>query len=1110
MKNRFMVILLTLLFYCPNFALYSQSITLNISNVTLKEALDVVRDQSGYSFVYEASDIDTKKVISISVKQQSIEDVMKQMLQGQNLSYEIKNKNIIISQKKANKNIDFKNRRLTGVVYDDRGQTIIGATIKIVGTSLVFATDNDGKFSVPEVPSDAKISISYVGMKTKTVSINGQSKLNIVLEESSIDLKEVVAIGYGTQKKSDITGSVAMISAKDFKNHPVADANQAMQGKVAGVMVTQNSGSPGSDATVRIRGIGTVNNSDPLYVVDGMSVGSIAFLNPSDIESISVLKDASSAAIYGARAANGVILITTKQGKSGKTVVNFTSYKGVQQVWKKIDMLNAHQWANAVNEANINSGLFAQYPNVDNLPINRDFQDEIFKVAQISDYNLSISGGDSKTIFALSANYFSQDGIIKNSDFARTTFRSNAQHTLAKWIKIGENLSFSNSIKHNFSENNEYSGVLNMAVSRDPLTPLYDTNGEFISTNITNFGNPLAQLKYSNNNEFNINDIVGNFYIELTPSKPFKVRSSFGLTRQSVDYTGFSYKYFLDADENNPENKLTKRHTNILNWVWENTINYSKTIGDHDINALIGFTMQNNINEYFMAQAKNLPYQDDPQMRTIDAGITSDVEGTRFENSMISYLARLNYAFKSKYLLTANIRRDGSSRFGANNRYGNFPSFALGWKASEEEFLKNIGSINVLKFRAGWGRIGNENIGNYGYSTYASYNQDYTLGGSDGTQTRALGLAFLKPGNPNIQWESTETLNGGFDFSLWKNKLNFTFDLFSRNTEKMLVEAPVPGHVGAQVNPWVNAGKVSNTGFEFTTEYRKQEGKFHYAINFNISSFKNTVKSLGSTDTSYISSGNFLQLGSTNRTAVGHSIGEFYGYVVNKVFQKSDDTNNDGYVDNQPFTVDPTSGKKIYAQPKAQPGDLMFKDLNNDGVINDKDRTFIGNPYPKFMYGLNFSADYLNFDFSLFLQGSYGNKVLNGMTALTFNPTLNNVPVYALDRWTSDKESQTTPRFVADDSNNNSRISNYYIQDGSYIRLKNIQLGYTFNLKRSKGMFGTLRTYIMANNLLTFTKYKGFDPEVGNNTSRVLDIAIDRGGVYPQSRLYTIGLNLTF
>jgi len=992
------------------------------------------------------------------------------------------------------------------IISGDEKLPLPGVSIVEKGTTNGTSSDIKGNFRIT-VSAGSTIQISFVGYNKQEIVVSDDKPLSITLEPESAEIDELVVIGYGTVKKSDLTGSVSSVSSTNIKQSKVSGIDQAIQGRAAGVTVTANSGQPGAGVTVRIRGIGTVNNSDPLYVVDGVALTNISFLNPSDIKSMEILKDASATAIYGARGANGVILITTLKGEqSTKMNTTFDYYTGVQSKWRTLDLMNREQYAKFVGYdpsdplyTSFSDWVYKNYQlntnpyiptdiNYENY--DTDWQNVIFRDnARVSNYHFSANGGNKLSTYAFSLGYFDQDGIIISSNFKRFTFRVNSTHKLNDYLKVGENLSITNSNSRGVATNNENYSVLNSAISFAPWDPVRYPDGRITPSTTTNLVNPISMVENQHpKNEWN--RLVGNVFFEITPISGLTFKSDIGTDGSYGSASNFKPKYDISQNDKMQYNFLEHSYQKYFMWQWENTLTYHKVFRQkHDLTLLAGMTAQEGNWDILSATKESIP-NESSNLWYLDAATRNATAGGRaWEWSMLSYLGRVQYSYNSRYLLTFNIRRDGSSRFGVNNRWGVFPSLALGWKINDEEFFQPFKTyINTLKLRAGWGRIGNQEIGNYAYTPLVTTGSTFVGYVFGDTQTLENGAAPLTNPNKDLKWETTEQTNFGIDFSVLSSKLSMSVDYFIKDTKDMLVAIPVPAHVGVRYYSMQNAGTVRNKGIELTAEYKQDLGDFSFSVGGNISSAKNEVISLGGGEDIY--AGGFKGENLT-RTRVGDPIGSFYGYKINGIFQDKYDVEE--YVNSNGVVI----------QPLANPGDYRIVDQNDDGKIDVKDKVNLGNPFPKFTYGLNAIINYKSFDFQMFFQGVYGNKIYNCNKYFLEGDGSTNLSVDMLNAWSGKGTSNTlvNPRTNKDPLNLSA--SSKFIEDGSYLRLKTIQLGYTLPSKLTKKSGLTnLHIYISATNLLTFTKYSGFDPEIG--VTNGLDMGVDRGN-YPQARTYTIG-----
>ncbi len=990
-----------------------------------------------------------------------------------------------------------------------------GVNIVIKGTTDGTITDLDGNYELT-VSSDASLVYSFIGYEDKEIQVKGRTEINVKLDVKAQELEETVVIGYGVVKKKDLTGSIEVVESEDIESIPIMTSEQVLQGKASGVFVATSNGSPGSPISVRIRGVGTPNNTDPLYIVDGMPIkdasfgkndnpSGINFLNPSDIESIQVLKDASATAIYGTRGANGVVIITTKKGKSGDMRIKFNGYYGLQKIPKKLDLLNAQQFATLYNEAN--GVVFKE----DTIPLlqTTDWQDEIFTLAPTYNAQVSVSGGNEKSNFYLSANHNNQDGIIKNSSFMRNSLRLNSEHKVNKWLRIGEFLTLSNYTNERQKEqglgaNGTTGSCIAGALMADPTVPVYDSDGHwnYLSRTIK-AANPVG-INERHNYTYDMNRIQGSAYAEISFLQNFMYKLNAGLDRSWGFRKEVWPKYYVGPTDASDRTTLITEHEDWYNYLLENTITYNNTfLGNHTVNILAGYTIQEEIRNREIASSKLDTDNEDMYYHSARASITdvSDLGGSPIEWAIMSWLGRINYNYKDKYLITASLRRDGSSRFGSNNRWGNFPSLALAWKINEEPFMEKYDMISSLKFRAGWGRVGNQNINPYAYTATATFKPDAGLPGPNaffGTPVRpAPALFIIGVANQNIGWETTETTNLGLDISLWNDKLNASIDVYNKTTKDLLLSKPVPAYAAVTYGSFItNAGEINNKGLDFTTTYKGSTGSFTYDISGNFSTFINKVVELegGAPLTS--------QTDFPVRMIEDRPIGAFYGYVHEGIFESDEEI-----------------AQHAYQEKGTDVGDLKFKDLNQDGLITDQDQTIIGYALPDFTYGVTLGLSYKSFDLNVFSQGVYGNSVANNVKrqALHNLDLTTNVSTDLLDYYGRELPDGTIvksdiPR-IGRDYNNNTRVSNYYLEDGSYFRIKTLTLSYNVPSAASKKLFMSgIRIYGTIQNLHTFTKYSGYNPEIGVSSAfnaNPLAFGIDNA-VYPLPRTYMLGLDISF
>jgi TonB-linked SusC/RagA family outer membrane protein len=984
-------------------------------------------------------------------------------------------------------------RTVTGKVSAaDTRETLPGANVLVKGTSTGTITDINGKFSI-QVSSDKDILVfSFIGYESQEVPVNKQTSFNIILEVKKIMMEEVVVIGYGSIKKSDLSGSVGSVKSKDITKITSLNPVQSLQGIVTGVQVTSVSGTPGEKPAVKIRGVGTFNNTQPIYVVDGVIVDDISFLNASDISSMEVLKDASASAIYGSRGANGVIMVTTKIGKGTdtKTHYAFSSEYGIQRLAKKIDLLNGRDFAIISNRIKEGS-----YNNVDAVP-NTDWQDEVFHTAPVQNYQLSATGASKNMQYYIGGSYFNQKGIIDKSDYERFTLKINNIYNFNDYLRLGNNLTLAP-----FSQQIAPNVTYQVYRAKPTLIPYYD-DGSFAV--VYNVGNPLADLEYSNNFVKGVR-AIGNIFLEanVTPWAVFK--SSFGADanyNQAKNFTPAYTIYNPDGTISQQQNllsRLYKSYYNDFTWLWENTLTMNKVLDKHSFNGLLGYTMQKTTSNFVTMTGSNLlrdgsnfwyvlpPYVYDPNnnVNNIDK-IKEEVDMGNYY-SMISYLARLNYVYAGKYIFTVTFRSDGSSKFAKDNRFATFPSFAAGWNVNEEPFMKHQNVLDKVKFRVSYGKLGNDKIPyldryarvSTGIVTIFGTNQDPNTGAT-------YGLI----GNPNLKWEVTSQTDVGIEVGALKGRLTGEFDYYNKETDDILVLLAIPGYLGNGQGQMVrfNAGSVVNRGFEFNIGWRDQWGKVKYNVSFLGTTVHNEVLSIGGSegiDSTLL--GGYLSNGiPVTCSRVGLPIGAFYGYKTDGIFQNA---------------------AELAAYPHlsdAGVGDLRFVDVNGDNKIDGLDRTYIGSPVPKFIFGFNAGIEYNNFDFSINIQGQTGNKIFNAKEVVRPDPY--NFESRVLDSWNGEGSSNSVPR--PSFGGYNYIPSDYFIQNGSFIRLRNVIAGYTLPFKWSQKIhMNTVRIYLKADNVVTITRFTGYTPEIGS--SSVLTSGIDLG-TYPITALYSLGINLNF
>jgi TonB-linked SusC/RagA family outer membrane protein len=1081
-----MISLLLALVLSFHLAAQGGKVNLKVDSTPLKTVLSEIEKQSEYTFVYSPNSINSNQILNFSAANESVENVVKRLCEQLSLTYSINGKQITISigeqDSKKQQKSEF---TVKGIVKDKAGEPVVAAYVLLNGSNVRTVTDQKGEFIIDAKRGDV-LEIHAMSYKTSKIIV-ASSSVNIQMEDDAFNLEELLVVGYGTVKKSDVTGSVASIKSEDLTKQAVLSADQALQGRFPGVLVTSNSGSPGGAISVNIRGIGTINDSQPLYVVDGMPVNSITYLNTNDIASLEVLKDASASAIYGSRGANGVILITTRKGKTGESKISFNGYSGIQNILNNSEFVNNDQWYDLQTKLNAMRSTPVDLSKA-NKNINTDWLKEISRVAAIHNYYLEVSGGREDITFSASGGYFSQDGIIKGTSMDRMTLRLNGESKVRQYLTIGTNLSYSQSSRTTIDENGESWGVLSTAVRLEPTVPVKNADGSFGFSPFVDINNPVATIYYSDS-KTKAQNIVGNAYLKADITKDLFFRTSFGVDMLISDVYNFIPVYEVSPTQKNSESKISRGYEKTINWLWESTVNYNKTFGiKHNLQALVGYTMESTRMENLYGSKNGVP-ADLPSLKYIDAAQnagSSAVTGTAWESAMISYLGRINYSYDNRYLATVSVRSDGSSKFSSANRYAFFPSFSLAWKINNEMFFKNLNLdfVDDLKLRAGWGQIGNQNIGNYKFlSVLTNYAQYRYIFGSP--ESLYQGITAVSLANDKIKWETSESFNIGIDMTLF-NGLNVTTDYFIKDTKDMLLTEPIPLFLGFENGPVTNVGSVRNWGLEFAAVWRGALSKnFTYSAGFNFASIKNKVTSLGMGGS--LSGAAVFNKGNATNTMVGYPIGMFWGYETAGLIQ----------------TQEQLTAARV-KQPSAQLGDVIFTDPSN--------KKMIGNPMPDFTYGINLSCTYKGLEFSAFFDGVYGNEIFNATRAYTYNTssTFKN-DIAILNYWTSTNTNTNIPRLTPTDSNDNMRISDRYIEDGSYFRLKNIQLSY--NLPSgivNKLKIPGFRIFVSAQNVFTLTKYTGMYPEIGQALSTsYLSRGVDYGN-YPQSRIVTGGISINF
>ena len=1013
--------------------------------------------------------------------------------------------------------------QVSGKVKDKAtGAALSDATVTIKGSAVRTKTNLQGDFTIKVPQKGTILTITYVGMTAVDYTVNDMSPISVALDLSSTTLEDVVLnVGYGTQKKSVVTGSISRVSAKDLDKVPNGRVEQTLQGRVAGVTIAANSGQPGTPSSILIRGVTTFGGgNNPLWVVDGVVVdaGGIGYLNQSDIESIEVLKDATSAAIYGTRAATGVIMVTTKKGKAGQLSVSYNGFYGTSSPAKMLKMLNASQYAALLNERSVAGGGSVLFSNIGSLGVGTDWQKAIFNNdARRYSHEISLSGGSDKSTFYLSFGTQDQAGIVATeiSNYSKQNVRLNSTHKISKVFTFGQTLGYTHQKSTGIGNtNSEFGGPLSSAINLDPITSLvitdpilaagapYNSNPVIrdaagrpygISTIVgQEMTNPLAYIQ-TRLGQYNwSDDLIGNAFLEAVVSKDIKFKTSVGGKLAFWGGQAFTPASYLSATNSVLQNNYGKNNNNTLNWNVENTLTYSKKWNDHNFTVLLGqgAYVENNGGGSSVALF-GLPissYKDASFNFDISQANRSSGSYDFTNHKLTSLFGRVNYNFQEKYLFTGIYRRDGSSRFGANNKFGVFPSFSLGWVANKEKFWKENDFVNTLKIRGGYGVVGNDNIRDFGYLSTVAGGLNYTMGNAGVITT---GYAPTTLDNPDLRWEETKQTDIGFDAQILHD-FTLTVDMYNKKTTGILRPIAIPNYVGVTSAPVANVADMENMGLEVELGYRKKIGEVNFSANGNFAYLKNNVTFI-STSTNFIGGdAAFQSMGAVTRTQVGQSYNSFYGFKTAGIFQNMAEVA--GYTN--------AAGGKI--QPSARPGDFRWVDTDGDGAITDKDKTYLGTSLPKYTFGLTLNADYKGFDLMVFAQGAAGNKIFQGIRRLDIGTA--NWQTKALSRWNGEGTSTTYPRLTsADDNGNFGKMSDFYLEDGNYLRLKIVQVGYTLPVKMLKKIGGSkLRVYATAENLLTLTKYTGYDPEIGGGV-----FGIDKG-IYPQAKSFILGIQMQF
>lgn len=1019
------------------------------------------------------------------------------------------------------------------VVSATDNQSIPGVNIFVEGLGGGTVTDLDGHYSVKVKTGDV-LRVSFIGFVTQEITVTDQSVLDITLEEDVAEFEELVVVGYGVQKKKLVTGATAQVKGDALEKRKSTSPMMALQGQAAGVNITSTSGQPGEGMKVVIRGVGTIGNSDPLYIVDGVQMDNIDYLNSADIESVDVLKDAASAAIYGSQAANGVVLVTTKSGQTGKSQVTFDAYYGVQNRAKKIELCNAREYAELMNEQHLNSGNSASSMpfDVNDLPAytgdktknaDTDWLDELFvDNAKTQNYNLGVTGGNDQTVYSMSLSYTGQEGIVGGSDYSnyeRYNGRFNSEKFLFdKRVRVGEHLVFTYVKKNGIGVGDQYDNSLRGAYNTSPLLPMYDDNGDFFNTNSDDIvdqngeeywtnteSNPYAEMVYSNQNTTDNQRLVGDVYAEIDILKDLTFKTTLGINYYSDNERSYTPEYELSIYSSQLYDKVSQKMSKNLAWNVDNVLTYGKELGESSIKAMAGMSIRASSGTWMYGENVESAFDDldhaylDNATNTDNAATMSLEGGPNDESKMLSYFGRIEYNWRETYMFNAVLRADGSSNFAEDNRWGIFPSVSAGWVITNENFASNISHhVDFFKLRASWGQNGNQNIGTFQYTAPISFtNAQYAFGSTEGTSE--TGSYQSRLANTDVKWETSEQIDVGFDSYLFNRKLGINFDWYYKKTKDWLIVAPVLATAGTDA-PYINGGDVLNTGIELMLSYNNHIGDLNYSIQANGTYNKNIVGEIPSEDGIIHGSTNMLYNNSEEfyRAEDGYPVGYFWGYETDGIFQNTSEvqsyTNSDGDV----------------IQPKAEPGDFRYVDINDDGNIDEDDKTNLGDPNPDFLYGLSASLQYKAIDFSIVTNGVAGNQIVQSYRSHSSKYSNYLKEVYD-NRWNGEGSSNTIPRVT--NSNINYQFSDTFVKNGSYLRISNITIGYDLSKKINTEIIKRCRIYAQVQNVYTFTKYTGMDPEIGYGFDNGDDDKFSSGidlGYYPRPRTMLVGVSLTF
>jgi TonB-linked SusC/RagA family outer membrane protein len=1080
---------------------YSQNITLREKNISIKKVLVEIEKQSGYHFLYDNLDLPKADKINIEVKDATVEQALTECLKNQPVAFKIFEQTIVlrksteVDEAKMLKVAEIKLLKVQGTVKDEQGAPLPGVNVRVKGGTVGAITDSGGNYTIDAFDNNSVLVFTSIGFETQEIVIAGRSNINVKLTTEVKNLSDVVVVGYGTVKKKDLTGSVSIVNVDNAKKVATYDVAKMLQGQAAGVSV-QSSGEPGSFVQIKVRGISSLQSNGPLFVIDGVPVdinGPFDF-SPDNIETMQVLKDASSAALYGTQAAGGVVIITTKKGKAGPLKLDYSGYYGVQNINKKLSLADRVGYQKITNASQVNAGLPLFPQNDPSNPlyvsnINTDWQQELFKTGNIQDHSVNLSGGSDAITYNLGLGYFNQTStLVGPQSYNRYSF--SGSFTGKKGIfTFGGKTAYTQSNKNNLAITSNHAvfggGVTNMLLAI-PIMPVYDSkrlggyggSDNVISLNVIGM-NDLVTDKSDRNR------MLGNFWAEAEILKNLKFKTNLSFDR--LDYHNYHYEPQFDLGFyylNTTYFLFDTRGTNTTGLA-ENTLTYMFQAGKHKVDFLAGMTYQQDNFDFLSGSAKDSPNLNFISFSSIPNASAKGITGFPTVHTLASYLGRINYNYDNRYYITGNIRRDGSSRFGPLNKWGNFSSVGAAWNIANEKVIKLPSVISTLKLRGGYGILGNERFPDYKYQSYVNGNAAYLF---DTPSTKggilAPGGTSIAVADPSLKWESTKTYNAAIDLGLLQDKLYFTAEYFNRISSDLIVSLPIPASVGSiPATVFTNAATVKNSGIEFALTFKDNIGKFNYDITANANTLKNEVLKLGGTNNPIYGAG--------SKTEVGGEVGQLYGFVTEGIFQ----------------TAAEVKAHAIQDPVNTAPGDIKYKDTNGDGVINDNDRVYLGTAIPKIYYGLNLNGSYKNLDFSLFMQGSAGNKVFNAVYQSLMSAQYGNASVDELNFWAPGNTNTNVPRPFHGDPQQNNRFSDRFVESGTYLRLQNASIGYTIpqNVLKRSHAFNSLRVYLSAQNIFTLSSYRGYDPDF------ISDGLFSRGydyGSFPNPRTIIVGVQV--